>query len=311
MTEQTPVRRRLWSRSRIVVAVLVGGLFAAVGTVAVARAAMSDQPYSVEGKVMCLNHLGSVGIWVNVDDGPGFWAGLHDVDVADGWAWTRFSARIPNGGNYSLNVGCGGNPQNWAMTAHSESLHATSVDLICNDIPPWLEFLGKKVFDEIFNPIVVKAFDMDIPYGHCEAVRQVGQLAPKPSLTTVPPIQQQPPKPLPTRSSTTTAPKPPTTPSQTAPTTTHSEPPPQTWPGTIYNNSKFAVRVRSGPGTSYSIVAEYAAGGGQAVTVICVVSGEAWTDPTGNPSGNTWYQVSNGYIATGYVNVGNASARAC
>jgi hypothetical protein len=161
-----------------------------ISVVAIAKAT-APTPRRVEGEVMCLNHEGSVGIWVKTNSG-GSWAQLHDVDVADGWGWTRFSTVVADGGSYSLNVGCGGNPQNWEMTAYSDTLTDTAPSLVCNDIPPWLMFLGKRVMEMIF-PIIGRAFGTDIPYGHCQLVHQVGDLAPKPDFSPTPmPTQPEP-----------------------------------------------------------------------------------------------------------------------
>jgi hypothetical protein len=77
--------------------------------------------------------------------------------------------------------------------------------------------------------------------------------------------------------------------------------PPDTWSGTIGNNQLYEVRERSEPTTNSSIVRQYPAGGGQSVSVVCVTEGGAWVDPTGSPSGSTWYRLTDGYVATAYV----------
>jgi Bacterial SH3 domain len=85
-----------------------------------------------------------------------------------------------------------------------------------------------------------------------------------------------------------------------------------TWGGTIYNNAVYPVNVRSAPNTGASIVHQYPPGGGQSVSVICVTGGGSWQDPTGNPSGSTWFKVTYpGYIATGYVSTGGAGVWDC
>jgi len=79
---------------------------------------------------------------------------------------------------------------------------------------------------------------------------------------------------------------------------------PGTWGGTIGNNQLYPVNVRQQPDTGSPIVHQFPAGGGQSVTVICETDGGAWRDPTGSPSGSTWYRISgpSGYVATAYVN---------
>src|SRR5262252_6508837 len=104
MTEQTPaVRPRLWSPARVVSVACLAAVVAVVGTVAVAKA-VAPRAYSVAGKVKCVNHAGSVGIWVDLDHAKGFFAALQaEPDVSDGWIWSRFTAEISTGGDYSLN----------------------------------------------------------------------------------------------------------------------------------------------------------------------------------------------------------------
>jgi hypothetical protein len=84
--------------------------------------------------------------------------------------------------------------------------------------------------------------------------------------------------------------------------------PGRTWSGTIYNNSALPVNVRAQPNTGAQIITQYPKGGGQTVTVLCVRNGGPWADPSGSPSGDRWYKVTNGYIAVGYVNVANSGS---
>lgn len=170
-------------RRRLLVIGAVSAIAAAAVALAAVAALAGDGRYAVNGKVLCYNHAGSVGIWVEAEKGGSGFATLHEIDVADGWGWTRFSAIIPNGGSYKLNVGCGGNPKEWEMTAHSDSYSKSELNLICNDVPPWLEFLGKQ-----FLPILRRAFEIDVPYGRCEEAKQVSKLEPKPQITEAKPL---------------------------------------------------------------------------------------------------------------------------
>jgi len=90
--------------------------------------------------------------------------------------------------------------------------------------------------------------------------------------------------------------------------------PARTWPGVIYNNAYLSVNVRQQPTRSSKSVGSFPPPGGSPVTVICEVThgGGSWIDPSGSPSGDTWYQVTYpGYIATGYVNVNGAAVWEC
>jgi hypothetical protein len=85
--------------------------------------------------------------------------------------------------------------------------------------------------------------------------------------------------------------------------------PGRTWGGTIYNNSQYPVNVRAQPDTHSTSKGLFAVGGGQGVTVVCQTPGGSWQDPTGSPSGSTWYKIQysgDGYVATGYVNTSSA-----
>lgn len=76
------------------------------------------------------------------------------------------------------------------------------------------------------------------------------------------------------------------------------------WPGHIGNNSVDPVNLRAAPSTSAQILRQFPPNGHTPVTAVCVVTGSSWSDPSGSPSGNTWYRVSQpqaGYVATGYI----------
>jgi hypothetical protein len=97
--------------------------------------------------------------------------------------------------------------------------------------------------------------------------------------------------------------------SQPPATTSATLAPGRTWGGTIYNNAQYPVNVRAQPDTGSTSKGTFAAGGGQGVTVVCRTPGGSWQDPTGSPSGSTWYKIQysgDGYVATGYVNTSAA-----
>src|SRR5262249_53363451 len=77
------------------------------------------------------------------------------------------------------------------------------------------------------------------------------------------------------------------------------------WNGVIGNNAVLSVNLRADHTTASASIGSFPPPGGQAVTVVCVYpNGGAWADPSGNPSGSSWYKVSapkSGWVATGYV----------
>ncbi|GIH18853.1 fibronectin type III domain-containing protein [Rugosimonospora africana] len=76
--------------------------------------------------------------------------------------------------------------------------------------------------------------------------------------------------------------------------------------GHLGGDALYGVNVRSSTSASGTgnIVHTFDKGSTAAVTVKCEKNGGSWTDPTGSPTGDTWYQVTSpyaGYIATAYV----------
>jgi hypothetical protein len=86
------------------------------------------------------------------------------------------------------------------------------------------------------------------------------------------------------------------------------------WTGNLYNNALFRVNVRSTKNADPSCancVTNYPPGSTQQFTVKCIDPGGSWADPTGSPTGNTWYRVTSpvtGWVGSGYINVSGAWA---
>jgi hypothetical protein len=93
------VRRRL--ASAVAVAVATAGL---VATGAGAANAANS------GYAMCMNQANVVGVWVNVSGGRSGWASRSGYGYQQRWSYDT------QGRSYSLTVGCGGSPSNWAAS---------------------------------------------------------------------------------------------------------------------------------------------------------------------------------------------------
>ncbi len=91
-------------------ALVGGGAAAMVATSAPAFAANDDD-------VTCAypgtNGTTVEGVWVAVSGGTSGWATLNSDGV--GGTWVGYPA-IEQGYSYSLHIGCGGSPSNWAYT---------------------------------------------------------------------------------------------------------------------------------------------------------------------------------------------------
>jgi hypothetical protein len=152
-----------WTTTRRVGVIML--LSALLGLGAAAAPAQAEGGYTVSGRVMCLNSASPVGIWVEAARGGSGWADTW-IDVGDGWGYVHYSKSIPNGGPFHLNVGCGGTPQSWGMTATSDSYETSSLSLKCNDIPWWLEMVSN------WRRIPFHSADLTqgVQYGRCHAI---------------------------------------------------------------------------------------------------------------------------------------------
>lgn len=156
---------------RLAAAAASAALIAGLGALdpAVASAAETG-PVTIAGKVGCLNSYSPDGIWVIADNGGSGFATMS-FDLNDGFAYTHYTYVLPAGGSYSLNVGCGGSPQNWGMTAHTPTVAGTENSFKCNDVNPLLEAAGDWAFGRILGRWI-KALDLTqgIDYGTCARI---------------------------------------------------------------------------------------------------------------------------------------------
>ena len=135
--------------SQASVRLLAAAVFASAALAAaqLVRAESASDAYLATGTVECTSHADLVGVWVSAPYGDAGWADRRPEPGYSGR--TRFARWIPHGGPYMVNVGCGGTPQAWAVSASSGPLGRPEVDLLCNDRQPalgnlarWLPFLG-------------------------------------------------------------------------------------------------------------------------------------------------------------------------
>lgn len=106
------------------------GLLAAIGLscfVAVSPASAGS------GNVMCANQATVVGVWVDVNGGTDGWATRTGSGYSQGWSYNT------QGKSYSLHVGCGGTPQNWASN-NKTPYYSNWGSVIC--FPGWSYGLG-------------------------------------------------------------------------------------------------------------------------------------------------------------------------
>lgn len=105
---------------------------AAVASLAVAAAPEAMASTGVGGSVSCVTGRAVEGIWVVANSGGSNWARMNvagGTSSAVSWSYT-----LPNGGSYSLHVGCGGSPSSWASTSTSGNYSGGSGGMLCYDL---------------------------------------------------------------------------------------------------------------------------------------------------------------------------------
>ena len=81
------------------------------------------------GYVDCMNQAAVVGVWVNVSGGSSGWASRRGSGFEQFWSYNT------QGRAYSLTVGCGGSPSNWAGQASTPYYSTGWANLQC--YPGW------------------------------------------------------------------------------------------------------------------------------------------------------------------------------
>jgi hypothetical protein len=118
--------------------VLVGFAVVAVAVVSPLVLGNGYLPWSpapketVSGLVSCRTGRSVVNVWLAEDTGVGLYVTKGTDEESR--STTAYRATIPKGVTYQLHVGCGGSPQNWAMSASSINTTAVSLTVKCDDV---------------------------------------------------------------------------------------------------------------------------------------------------------------------------------
>jgi len=173
-----------WSTRRIVVAATMGvvllALVAAVVSLSPVRplatagsqfeSAMTSvsrvkgTARTVKGRITCLNNPSPVGVWIDATKSKDGWASIKVPYVPGGASMVDYSYRLNKGGKFKVNVGCGGTSERWGMSLSSPVVSGTKVNFRCNDIPPMLNQVFKRI-----NPFKFGLSD-GIKYGTCKKI---------------------------------------------------------------------------------------------------------------------------------------------
>jgi hypothetical protein len=91
----------------------------------------SSGSYEITGQVTCMSGNSVEGVWVQAAEGKGWasWMKLGNGSTSDWWL------KLPENESYTLAVGCGGSPENWAVTAHTPWVNGGHNSFNCFDVP--------------------------------------------------------------------------------------------------------------------------------------------------------------------------------
>jgi hypothetical protein len=118
--------------------VLAGAAVAAVTAASIVFLGNGDLPWAparqetVSGLASCRSGRAVVGIWIAEDTNVGLFAN-RSPEPKDP-STTVYNATIPVGVGYQLHVGCGGSPQNWAMSASTGNTTTARLAVRCDDV---------------------------------------------------------------------------------------------------------------------------------------------------------------------------------
>ena len=118
------MQAKRWAVVMVCTAMLLVGTVVGAGQ---ARAASS-----ISGHVYCTDGQAVEGVWVAANSGGSGWASWGVAGSTD-YAW--FSYTLPNGGSYSVHVGCGGSPSRWNTANYSVTVSASGYEFWCWDNP--------------------------------------------------------------------------------------------------------------------------------------------------------------------------------
>ena len=130
--------------------------------IAVAPALPASAAVTISGTITCLNSPSPVGVWVDAQSSTDGWAFTKIPIRIGGMSQVTYTYTLNNGGNFKVNVGCGGTSQKWGMSLSSGVVSGPIANFRCNDIPPWLGAAAKRLLRvDLTN---------GIPYGTCKQV---------------------------------------------------------------------------------------------------------------------------------------------
>jgi hypothetical protein len=110
-----------------------------------AASANAAAPVTVRGEISCINSASPVGVWVVGEQSRSGWAKIAVPIKLGGHSMVTYEYVLDKGGRYRVNVGCGGTPQSWGKSLSSGYMDGTVNNLKCNDLLPFLKWIGKRV----------------------------------------------------------------------------------------------------------------------------------------------------------------------
>lgn len=90
----------------------------------------SESPTKVAGSIQCQSH-GVEGVWIQSANGGSGWAPWQSSAANPSYATYWYT--LPQGGEYSVHVGCGGTPSAWSVATYSSFYGGTTNNFYCYD----------------------------------------------------------------------------------------------------------------------------------------------------------------------------------
>lgn len=110
-------------------------LGACIGAGAIVKERINEGPQALAaGQVECVSGRAVVGVWVEPAEGRGDFADWNRLEEPSRAA---FEYSLPDGINYSINVGCGGSGRDWATSSSSGLVSSDRFNrFLCYDLQP-------------------------------------------------------------------------------------------------------------------------------------------------------------------------------
>jgi hypothetical protein len=132
-------QRKVWWRAALTNPWTIAVVAPLIVTAVLAASHIGHSGSMITGSVVCQSGRPIVGVWIAASTGQGDsdYAHLGPLNLTDSsspiGSEGTYSYRLPQGGTYSVHVGCGGTSAHWASNNYSPLLSSRTARLHCDD----------------------------------------------------------------------------------------------------------------------------------------------------------------------------------